>query len=90
MRDDPLVHVASLPEMFGKWDDFLSRGLADGEVEAFRCHAQTERPLGADSFIGRLENVYGRIHHKQKHGPKGVSKEKQDFQKLSMVSPEFV
>ena len=28
-RDDRLVHVAPLLEMFGKWDDFLSRGLSD-------------------------------------------------------------
>ncbi len=28
-----LVHVAPLLEMFGKWDDFLSRGLSDEETE---------------------------------------------------------
>ncbi|GJQ49763.1 MAG: hypothetical protein K8F34_05465 [Candidatus Kuenenia stuttgartiensis] len=37
-RDDRLVHVAPLLEIFGKWGDFLSRGLSDEEIEAFQCH----------------------------------------------------
>src|SRR4030065_260441 len=60
-RDDRLVHVAPLLEMFGKWDDFLSRGLSDEEIEGFQYHERTGRPLGTDSFIARLENVLGRI-----------------------------
>ena len=64
------MHVAPLLEMFGKWDNFLSRGLSDEEVEKFRCHERTGRPLGTDSFIARIENVLGRILHKQTHGPK--------------------
>lgn len=73
-RDDRLVHVAPLLEMFGDWDDFLSRGLSDEEVEKFRCHGRTRRPLGTDSFLARLENVLGRILHKQKPGPKVTQK----------------
>ena len=38
------------------------------------CHERTGRPLGTDSFIGRLENAPGRILHKQKPGPKGPQK----------------
>ena len=71
-RDDRLVHVSPLLEMFGKWDDFLSRGLSDEEIEEFQYHERTGRPLGTDSFIARLENVLGRILHKQKPGPKGL------------------
>ena len=79
-RDDRLVHVSPLLEMFGKWDDFLSRGMADEEVEELRCHERTGRPLGTDSFIGRLENVLGRILHKQKPGPKGSQKKNRNPQ----------
>ena len=78
-RNDRLVHVAPLLEMFGKWDDFLSRGLSDEEVEKFRCHERTGRPLGTDSFIARLENVLGRIRHKQTHGPKGSQKKNRNL-----------
>ena len=63
-----------LLEMFGKWDDFLSKGLSDGEVDEFRCHERTGRPLGADSSIARLETVLGRILHRQKPGTKGHQK----------------
>ena len=80
--------VAPLLEMFGKWDDFLSIGLSDEEVEKFRCHEQTGRPLGTDSFIARLGNVLGRILHKQKPGTKGSQKKNRNL-KLSMVSTEF-
>jgi len=71
--------MAPLLEMFGKWDDFLSIGLSDEEVEKFRCHERTGRPLGADSFIARLGNVLGRILHKQKPGTKGSQKKNRNL-----------
>lgn len=49
-RDDRLVHVAPLLEMFGERNDFLSNGLLIEEVEKFRCHERTGRPLGTDRF----------------------------------------
>lgn len=74
-RDDRLVHIAPLLEMFGKGeDDFLYRGLSEEEVERFRCHERTGRPHGTDSFIVRLENVPARILHKQKPDPKRFQK----------------
>ncbi|MCF6157312.1 MAG: hypothetical protein E3K32_01790 [wastewater metagenome] len=73
-QDDRLVHVAPLLEMFGKWDDFLSRGLSNEQTEEFRCHKRTGRPPGTDSFIARLENVLGRILPGHKPSPKGPQK----------------
>ena len=73
------MHVAPLLEMLGKWDDFLSRGLSYEEVEKFRCHERTGRPLGTDSFIARLKNVLGRIRHKQTPGPKGSQKKNRNL-----------
>ena len=67
-------------EMFDKWDNFLSRGLADEEVEEFRCHERTGRPPDTDSFIARRETVIGRILRKQKSGPKGPQKKNGNFQ----------
>lgn len=43
-QDDRLVHVVRMLEMFGKWDDFLSRGLSYKEAGEFRCHERTGRP----------------------------------------------
>ena len=77
-RDDLLVHVAPLLEMFGKWDDFLSRGLSDEEVDEFRCHERTGRPLGTNRFIARLEKALGRMLCRQKPGPKGPKKKSED------------
>ena len=53
--------ITQLLEMFGKWDNFISRGLTDEEVEEFRCYKRTVRPLGTVSFIDRLEKILGRI-----------------------------
>ncbi|UJS21061.1 MAG: transposase [Candidatus Brocadia sp.] len=78
-RDDRLVHVAPLLEMFGELGDFLSRGLSDEEVEKFRCHERTGRPLGTNRFIARLENVLGRMLNKQKPGPKALQKKNKNL-----------
>jgi len=78
-RDDLFVHVTPLLEMFGEWNDFLSKGLSDEEVEKFRCHERTGRSLGTDSFLARLENVLGRILHKKKPGPKVTQKKNRNL-----------
>ena len=44
------------------------------------CHERTGRPLVTDSFIARLENVFGRILQKQKPGPKGSQKKNRNHQ----------
>ncbi|OQZ01988.1 MAG: transposase [Candidatus Brocadia sp. UTAMX2] len=78
-QDDRLVQVAPLLEMFGEWSDFLSRGLSDEEVEKFRCHERTGRPLGTNRFIARLENVLGRMLNKQKPSPKALQKKNKNL-----------
>ena len=60
-QDNRLVRVALLLEMLGDWSDFLSKGVSHKEVEEFRCHERTGRPLGTDSFIARLESALMRI-----------------------------
>ncbi len=79
VRDDRPVHVAPLFEMFGEWSDFLFRGISDEEVEKFRCHERTGRPLGTNSFIGRLEDVLRRMLNKQKPGPKALQKKNKNL-----------
>ena len=66
--------MAPLLKMFGKWDDFLSRGLSDEEVEKFRCHEQTGGPLGADSFIARLEMSLGEYSISRNPAQRGLKR----------------
>jgi putative transposase len=59
-RDDRLVRVAPLLELTGPWRRFLRQALDPQVVEQLRKHERTGRPLGADSFIAKLEKRLGR------------------------------
>lgn len=78
-RDDRLAYVDPFLEMFGKWNNFLSRGPSDKEIEKLRCYERTGRPPSIDGFIIRLENVLGRILHKKKPGLKVLQKNNGNF-----------
>ena len=43
-----------------------------GVADALHRHARTGRPLGSESFIGRLERRLGRTLRPQKPGPKST------------------
>ena len=42
------------------WKEELHRKDNPGEIESFRLHVRTGRPLGTDSFISKLETMTGR------------------------------
>ena len=65
-----LVKVNPLVEMVGNWRDFLLTGVSKEEIERIRRHEKTGRPLGDDGFVGRLEEVLGRILKRHKPGRK--------------------
>lgn len=67
---DDLVGISALTEMAGDWAEFLNEPLSQDEVEQFRAHGATGRPLGGDDFIKRLEVACGRVFRKKKPGPK--------------------
>ena len=69
-RDDRLVKVSPLLELVGDWGRFIAGQIADREVSLLRRHERTGRPLGAESFIDRLERALSRRLRKQKPGPK--------------------
>src|SRR3972149_1437976 len=75
-RDDDLVQVKPLLEMIGNWKDFLLSGVSEEEIASLRHHAQTGRPLGPDGFVGRLEELLGRILQRQRPGRKKALKQK--------------
>ena len=69
-RDDCLVEVASLLAMVPDWNAFSNSGLPEEDFRDIRRHARTGRPLGDEAFLGRLEDMVGRILEPQKPGPK--------------------
>jgi putative transposase len=68
--DDQLVKVAPLLEMAGDWKLFLEAATEE-EMEKIRRHERSGRPLGSESFIGRLETALYRLLKPGKPGPKG-------------------
>ena len=69
-RDDRLVEVAPLLAMIGNWNAFLSSAIPEEELRDIRQHGRTGRPLGDETFVGRLEEMVGRVLRPQKRGPK--------------------
>jgi putative transposase len=69
-RDDRLVKVAPLLAMVGAWKAFLGSAVPEEELRDPRGHARTGRPLGDETFLGRLEEMVGRVLKPQKRGPK--------------------
>ena len=75
VQDDILVRTKLLLEMVNKpWDDFLDIDAQEPEIELFRKHERTGRPLAIDSFIGTMELLLGRKLKPQKPGPKKKNK----------------
>ena len=69
-RDDCLVKVAPLLAMIGDWSAFLNSVVSEEELDDLRRHGRTGRPLGDETFLGRLEESLGRALKPKKRGPK--------------------
>jgi putative transposase len=69
-QDDALVKTAPLLELVPDWRGFLAGGLDEEPAEAMRRHERTGRPLGAASFVKRLEKKLRRPLVKGKPGPR--------------------
>ncbi len=52
------------------WKKFLSSDVDEMEIEIFRKHERTGRPLGATLFVDQLEVLLGRKLKPKKPGPK--------------------
>jgi putative transposase len=66
--DDRLVKVAPLLAMVADWKALLRSALPEEQLQELRGHSRTGRPLGDESFLGRLEVLVGRILKPQKGG----------------------
>jgi putative transposase len=69
VKSKPLLDIVTTP-----WDEFLSSDVKDQEIEMFRKHERSGRPIGKDSFIETLELLLDRNLTPQKPGPKGQNK----------------
>ena len=69
-QDDRLVRVAPLLAMVPDWNAFLNSAMPEEELGQLRRHVRTGRPLGDETFVGRLEEMVGRALKPQKRGPK--------------------
>jgi putative transposase len=76
-EDDALAQVAPLLERFGDWSSYLSAALTVEELERFRRHARTGRPLGDAAFLQRLEAQLSRPLQKRKPGRKPRGKDEE-------------
>ncbi len=61
----PLLAMVKQP-----WKSFLSCDVNESEIDIFRKHERTGRPLGNDSFVRDLEVALSRKLRLQKPGPK--------------------
>jgi putative transposase len=68
-RDDLLVRSRPLVERTGNWQEFLSQGNADWELDAIRGHLRTGRPMGDRQFVASLEKRLRRALLPRKPGP---------------------
>ena len=68
-RDDQFVKAAPLSAMIGDWNAFLNSAMPEEELREMRRHWRTGRPMGDETFLGRLEEMLGRALKPQKRGP---------------------
>jgi putative transposase len=68
-RNTPLLEIVNQP-----WRKFLSFDIKSTEIELFRKHERTGRPLGNDPFIKKMESLLDRKLKPQKPGPKKKDK----------------
>ena len=74
-KDDILVKTQALLAMVNtSWKRFLAYDAKDAEMELFRKHERTGRPLGTDSFVKKIEFLLDRKLKPQKPGPKKKNK----------------
>lgn len=69
IADDRAVKVAPMLNMIDDWKSFL-KDVSDEEIDEFRLHERTGRPLGSRYFLKKIKNITGRDFIPKKRGPK--------------------
>lgn len=72
-QEDSLLEDNFMISEIADWRLFLSEEDKQEDIDLFRKHANTGRPIGESEFIKELENLTGRVLLKRKPGPKGLN-----------------
>jgi putative transposase len=67
VKSEPLLKIIQKP-----WKSYLNDDVQNDEIELFRKHERTGRPIESLSFIETLEQLLDRNLKPQKPGPKVV------------------
>lgn len=57
----PLLTPFPLLKAIPDWATYLGQKESQGEIEEFRLHERTGRPLGSEDFLARMEALTGRV-----------------------------
>ena len=68
-EDDKLVKAEPLLSLVGNWKSFMSLS-SDEEMNLFRKHERSGRPLGQETFVDQIETLLARTLRPKKPGPK--------------------
>jgi putative transposase len=71
-RDDPLVKASPALDVIADWEAFLGEPEKPEQIDDFRRHERTGRPMGGRAFIAEVEAFLGRdlTPHKAGRPPK--------------------
>lgn len=68
-ENDKLVKTEPLLSFVGNWKSFLSLS-SEEEMNIFRKHERSGRPLGQETFVNDIEVLLARTLRSKKPGPK--------------------
>jgi len=71
-KDDMLVKVKPMLDRVENWAELLASG-DQASFDDLRMHERTGRPLGQESFVGKMSLLAGRTLGRKKPGPKRKS-----------------
>ena len=69
-QKDALITGSFLSKEINDWSAYLLEEDNQNQLNLFRRHIRTGRPLGSETFIEKLERITGRDLQKKKPGPK--------------------
>ncbi len=69
----PFINDDLLQGLIGKWQGYLEEIPNQSDVNKFKLHERTGRPLGSSTFIEKLEDTLKKPLKKKKPGPKRKS-----------------
>jgi len=70
LEKSPIITGSLLENMIDDWKAFLSADVEAHDEKLIKLHERTGRPLGADSFVEKLEKTLSIKLKKDKPGPK--------------------